>query len=183
MKKLVMLVVLGIVACVQVGCTTATRRFADNEERSVVAGYAEADIQSVISQAINSILAVDQIKAHSSANRAVMIVENVKNDTMSRGNAAMVLSNTLGQRLRKELTKSGRVVVFNNTVAQYAQVKVTPQYSLSGVLTERNLRQDDGDLQREYNLSLTLVELATGLEFWQEDIHIGKLVDEKNANN
>ena len=182
MKTLTMMAI-GVLACVQVGCTTATRKFSANETRETVAGYAEADIQDAISRALQSVLSQDRIKVPAGANRAVMIVENVKNDTMSRGASASVLANTLGQRLRKELTNSGKVSVLNEAVAQHAKVTVVPQYRLSGILTERNLRQDNGDLQREYNLSLTLVELATGLEFWQDDIHIGKLVDEKNANN
>lgn len=183
MKKLMVVAVLGTLACVQVGCTTATRKFAANETRQTVAGYAEDDVQNAISRALQSILSQDRIKVQAGANRAVMIVENVKNDTMSRGASAAVLANTLGQRLRKELTNSGKVIVYNKTAAQYARVKVEPQYHLSGVLTERNLRQDNGDVQREYNLSLTMIDLATGLEFWQEDIHIGKLVDESNINN
>lgn len=183
MKKLMMMVALGTLACVQVGCTTATRKFAANETRQTVAGYSEEDIQDAISRAMQSVLSQDRIKVQAGANRAVMVVDNVKNDTSSRGNSAAVLANTLGQRLRKELTNSGKVVVYNKAAAQYAKVKVEPQYHLSGVLTERNLRQDDGDFQREYNLSLTLIDMATGLEFWQEDIHIGKLVDEKNVNN
>ena len=44
-------------------------------------------------------------------------------------------------------------------------------------------RQDDGDVQKEYNLHLTCVELATGLEFWQKRVHVGKLVDKKNVMN
>lgn len=183
MKSKMMMVTLGVLAFALVGCTTTTRKFAANETRQTVAGYSETDVQDAVSRAIQSILSQDRIKLQAGANRAVMVVENIKNDTMSRGSSAAVLANTLGQRLRKELTNSRRVVVFNKTAAQYAQVRVTPQYHLSGILTERNLRQDNGDVQREYNLSLTMVELATGLEFWQEDIHIGKVVDETNVNN
>lgn len=183
MNKLMMAMVLVSLACVQVGCTTTTRKFAANETRQTVAGYAEEDVQNAISRALQSVLSQDRIKVQAGANRAVMIVENIKNDTMSRGASASVLANTLGQRLRKELTNSGKVIVYNKAAARYAKVKVDPQYHLSGVLTERNLRQDNGDVQREYNLILTLIDLATGLEFWQEDIHIGKVVDETNINN
>lgn len=183
MKNLMMTMVFCALACAQVGCTTTTRKFAGDETRVTVAGYSEADIQFAVSKALQSILSEDRIKLQVGANRAVMIVENIKNDTTSRGSSATVLATTIGQRLRKELTNSGKVVVYNKTAAQYAKVKVEPQYHLSGTLAERNLRQDNGDVQREYNLSLTMVELATGLEFWQEDIHIGKIVDEKNINN
>lgn len=183
MKNHMMAAILCAVATGLTGCMTATHEYAEGETRKVVAGFAESNIQSVISRAQQSILSQDRIKLLPGANRAVMVVENIKVDTTSRGSTASALASTLGQRLRKELTNSGKVVVFNKAAAQYAKVKLEPQYHLSGVLTERNLRQDNGDLQREYNLELTLIELATGAEFWQENLHIGKLVDEKNANN
>ena len=62
-------------------------------------------------------------------------------------------------------------------------MRVEPQYILRGRLTERNLRMDNSDYQREYNLNLTLIEIATGLEFWQKRIHVGKLIDKKNLMN
>ena len=73
------------------------------------------------------------------------------------------------------------MIVYNKEAAQYATVKVTPQYRLAGRLTERHLRQDNDDVQKEYNLNLTLVDLATGLEFWQKRVHVGKEVDASNA--
>ena len=106
-----------------------------------------------------------------------MIVEDVTNDTTSRGRDAGVIAEALGQSLREELTNSGKVIVFNRDVAQYATVKVTPQYILRGRLTQFSPRQDNGDMQVEYNLNLTLVDLQTGLEFWQKRVHVGKLVD------
>ena len=109
-----------------------------------------------------------------------MIVEYVKNDTLSRGRDAGALAEALGQSLREELTNGGKVVVYNKEVAQYATVKVSPQYILRGRLTQRNLRQDDGDVQIEYNLNLTLVDIQTGLEFWQRRVHVGKLADKTN---
>ena len=181
MKSYLMMAGMLSLACVLTGCATATRKYAANETREYVAGYAEADVEQAVSKALQSILSQDRIKIQAGANRAVMVVEDIKNDTMARGVDAGVLATTLGQRLRKELTNSGKVVVYNKIAAQYAQVKVTPQYHLSGTLTERNLWMDNDDVQREYNLSLTLIDLATGLEFWQEDIHIGKLVGKENV--
>ncbi len=182
MKNMIGIMVLCAIMGAQVGCTTTTRRFAANETRQAVAGYAEEDIQLAISRALQSILSLDRIKLHDGANRAVMIVENIKNNTSSRGSFAGALAQNLGQRLRKELTNSGKIVVLNRDAAKYATVKINPQYHLSGVLNERYLRQDNDDVQREYNLILTMVDLATGLEFWQEDIQIGKLVGEENIN-
>jgi PBP1b-binding outer membrane lipoprotein LpoB len=162
------------------GCTTKTRRFAEGESRQTVAGFSEEDINDTISRAKLDILALDCIKTPQGSNRAIVIVKNVVNDTNSRGRDASALAEVLGQSLREELTSSGRIVVYNEEVAPNAKVMVEPQYRLSGRLTERNLRQDDGDAQKEYNLNLTFVELATGLEFWQKRVHVGKIVDKTN---
>lgn len=182
MNKLVIPVLLVVMLFAN-GCTTATRRYAQGEVRETVAGFAEEDINDTIARAVNSIVTQDRIKLQAGANRAVMIIENITNDTLSRGRDAGALAEALGQSLREELTNGGKVIVYNKEAAQYATVRVDPQYRLAGRLTERNMRQDNGDYQKEYNLNLTLVDLQTGLEFWQKRIHVGKLVDASNLMN
>ena len=163
------------------GCMTATREYAPGEVRQTVTAFSEANIQNAVRTAVSSLYALDRIKIQAGANRAVVVVEDVRNDTNSRGRDAGSLAEALGQSLREELTNGGKVVVYNREAGQYATVKVTPQYALRGRLTQRNLRQDDGDIQIEYNLNLTLTDLQTGLEFWQKRVHIGKLADARNA--
>lgn len=163
------------------GCATTTHRYAAGETRQTVAGFSEEDINDTVSRAIQSVCSQDRIKLQAGANRAVMIVEDVRNDTLSRGRDAGALAEALGQSLREGLTNGGKVVVYNKEAAQYATVKVDPQYILRGRLTQRNLRQDNGDLQVEYNLNLTLIDLQTGLEFWQKRVHVGKLADAANV--
>ena len=182
MKKLIVPAFAAALVAVS-GCTTPTHRYVAGETRAEVAGFSEYDINDTVSRALQSILTQDRIKVQPGANRAVMIVEDVVNDTLSRGNEAAGLANSIGQSLREELTNSGKVVVFNREVAQYAKVRVDPQYILRGRLVERTLKMDNSDYQKEYNLNLTLIELATGLEFWQKRIHVGKLVDRKNILN
>jgi len=182
MNKMMILAASAVSAAV-LGCTTATHRYVEGEARSEVAGFSEYDINDTVSRAIQSVISQDRIKLQPGANRAVMIVEDVVADTTSRGREATGLANSIGQSLREELTNGGKVVVYNKEVGQYAKVRVEPQYILRGRLTERNLRTDDGDYQREYNLNLTLVEISTGLEFWQKRIHVGKLIDKKNVLN
>ena len=178
--KRVIIPIMAVALVVAAGCTTQTRRYAAGETRQTVAGFSEEDIDDTVARAKQNILELDRIKVPQGANRAVVIVEDVVNDTNSRGRDAGALAEALGQSLREELTNCGKIIVFNKEAAKYAQVSVTPQYRLSGRLTERNLRQDDGDAQKEYNLNLTFVELATGLEFWQKRVHVGKLVDKAN---
>ena len=174
---------LALATAVFSGCTTPTHRYVEGETRAEVAGFSEYDINDTVARALQSILTQDRIKLQPGANRAVMIVEDVVNDTLSRGSEAVGLANSIGQSLREELTNSGKVVVYNREVAQYATVRVTPQYILKGRLGERNLKMDGSDYQKEYNLNLTLVEIATGLEFWQKRIHVGKLIDKKLLMN
>jgi len=183
MKNLIIAVLAGLIAVCMTGCTTPTKRYAQNETRQTVAGFSEEDINDTVSRAYQSICSLDRIKLKPGANRAVMVVEDVTNDTLSRGRDAGALAEALGQSLREELTNGGKVIVYNKEAARYATVRVDPQYRLAGRLTERHLRQDDGDVQEEYNLNLTLVDLATGLEFWQKRVHVGKLVDKNNAMN
>ena len=180
-RKIFSVALAALVAAGSSGCATQTRRYAVNETRQTVAGFSEEDINDTVSRAIQSICAQDRIKVREGENRAIVIVEDVTNDTMSRGRDAGVLAEAIGQSLREELTNGRKVVVYNREAGQYATVKVTPQYILRGRLAQRNLRQDNGDFQLEYNLHLTLIEIETGLEFWQKRIHVGKLAEKKNA--
>jgi len=163
------------------GCTTTTRRYAANETRQTVASFSEEDVNDVASRAVQDMFARGRIKLLPGANRAVMVVENVVNDTNSRGRDSEALAEALGQSLREALTNGDKAIVYNKEAAQFATVQVQPQYRLAGRLTERNLRMDNGDVQREYNLNLTLVDLQTGLEFWQKRIHVGKEVDKSRV--
>lgn len=180
-KSILTVVVTAFVAVGISGCTTQTRRYAANETRNTVAGFSEEDIDDTVSRAIQSICSQDRIKVREGENRAIVIVEDVTNDTTSRGRDAGVLAEALGQSLREELTNSDKVLVYNREAAQYATVKVSPQYILRGKLSQRNMRQDDGDLQLEYNLNLTLIDIQTGLEFWQKRVHVGKQAARRNA--
>ena len=179
--KTPMIVVALLIALVFSGCATQTRLVRAGEQVQTVAGFSEDDINDCVDRAVESVITQDRIRVTPGANRAVMIIENVTNDTLSRGRDAAVLAESLGQSLRERLTNSGKVVVYNKEAAQYAKVAIEPQYRLAGRLGERNLRQDNGDYQKEYHLNLTLVELATGLEFWQKRIPIRKIVDKANV--
>lgn len=183
MNKLFGYLALAALVAAFSGCTTKTHRISTNESVQTVAGFSDDDIADCVSRAVQSIISLDRIKLKEGATRAVMIVENIKNDTTERGLSASVLTESLGQSLREELTNSRKVAVYNPEMAQYAKVAVEPQYRLVGRLGERNLRQDDGDFQKEYQLNLTLFDLDTGLEFWQKRVPLRKLVDKKNVLN
>jgi len=162
-------------------CATKTGYIAEGETAQTVAGFSQDDIDAALNVAVQSVLSQDRIKVPQGSQRAVVIIKDIKNDTTSRGTNAGALAEALALGLRENLTNSGKVIVYNVEAAQYAKVKVTPQYSLTGRLTQRNLRQDNGDIQIEYSLNLQLIDLATGLEFWQKRIPIRKLADRRNA--
>ena len=174
----------AVVAVVTVaGCTTPTHRYAEGEARATVAGFSEFDINDVTDRAIAALMSSGRMSPRAGAVRAVVVADDVIADTTCRGSEATGLADTLGISIRERLSASGKVDVFNERAAQGAKVQIVPQYRLRGRLTERNLRTDDNDYQREYNLNLTLIELETGLETWQKRIHVGKLIDKKNLMN
>lgn len=161
------------------GCATKTAYIDDNSAQ-VVAGFSETDISLALNTAVGSILKLNRIVPPGDSKRAIVIVENIINDTLSRGRDASALAEALGLGLREQLTDSGKIIVYNREAAQYAKVAVEPQYILKGRLTQRVLHQDDDDSQIEYNLNLQLIDLATGLEFWQRRVPIRKVAADKN---
>lgn len=162
------------------GCATTTHYVPQGGTVAAVGGFSQDDVDYTVSQAVQSLLAQGRLMS-TDGSRKVVVVENVVNDTLSRGSQSDALAESLGLSLRENLTNSGKIIVFNKRAAQYATVKVDPQFSLLGRLTQRNLRQDDGDIQIEYSLNLQLIELATGLEFWQKRIPLRKIADRANA--
>ncbi len=174
-----------VVACcalmaLATGCATTTHYVPAGATVAAVGGFSQDDIDYTVSQAVQSMLAQGRL-ASTDGSRKVVVVENVKNDTLSLGSQADALAEAIGLSLRENLTNSGKILVFNKQVAQYATVKVDPQMTLYGRLTQRNLRQDNGDIQIEYSLNLQLIDLATGLEFWQKRIPLRKIADPANA--
>ncbi len=182
MKQVMM--VAGLAALVVCGgCMTASQRITGATPVEEVAGFSFLDVDEVVNRAVESIVGQDRIKVQAGSNRAILVIPDVKNDTLSLGSQADALAQNLGQGLRERLTNSGRVVVYNPAVGASATVRVTPQYTLYGTLVQRNIRKDNGDFYKEYSLNLQLVDIATGLEFWQKRIPIRKLVDKANVMN
>ena len=128
----------------------------------------------------------------------VMTVGRVKNDTMQRfdtdiltsyitedlmnNNKVMVTSAmAAGADNRDEMVNAARSVrgnaEFNQaTVAQAGQL-VAPTHSVYGKVIQREIRMDNGDKQIEYYFQLRIVELATGLQWWQRQVPIVKRTD------
>ena len=176
---------LAIAACcaasvLVTGCATRTHYVPQGGTVAAVGAFSQDDVDDTVSRAVQSRLAQGRLRSEDGS-RKVVVVENVVNDTLSRGSQSDALAEALGLSLRENLTNSGKILVYNKRAAQYATVRVDPQMSLLGRLTQRNLRQDDGDVQIEYSLNLQLIDLATGLEFWQKRIPLRKIADRANA--
>ena len=175
---------------VSIGCATKTSYISDNgtlengKAAQTVAGFSERDIQICVNRAVSTILNMqpNRIVPPPGSDRAVVVMKSTI-DTMSRGRDAAALSEALQIEFAQQLTDSGKIIVYDKNVAKYAQVSIEPQYLFTIRLTERILRQDDGDAQKEYNMNLQLLNLKTGLVFWQRRIPLRKLVGEKNIMN
>ena len=175
---------------VSTGCATKTSYISDDgtlengKAAQTVAGFSEKDIQICVNRAVTSILNMqpNRIVPLPGSDRAVVVMKSTI-DTLSRGRDAAALSEALSIEFAQQLTDSGKIIVYDKKAAQYAQVNVEPQYQFNIRLTERVLRQDDGDAQKEYNMNLQLLNLKTGLVFWQRRVPLRKLVGEDNIMN
>ena len=151
-----------------------------NDQAGAVAGFDYRDITNCLDIAVSDLLLSARLDRADGGRYLVNVME-IKNDTASLGRDADALSNVLGQGLKERLTNQQKILVYNPSVAQYATVRVDPQLALYGTVAERNIRMDNGVIQKEDYLTLTLVEISTGVEFWQKTVFIGKRVDARNA--
>ena len=195
MKKCLMgLAVAALVA----GCTTPTTRIdMRNDLGPAVAGLDYRDVQLAANQLMQSLFRSGRLD-RGDGQLYVMTVGKVKNDTMQRFDTDILTS-----YITEELMNSGKVMVtsamaagadnrdemingvrsvrgngeFNqNTVAKAGQL-VAPTHSVYGKIIQREIPMDNGDKQIEYYFQLRIVELATGLQWWQKQAVIGKRTD------
>ena len=195
MKKCLMGLAL---AALVAGCTTPTTRIdARNDRGPQVAGFDYRDVQLTASKMIQDILRSGRFD-RGDGQMYVLALSKVENDTMQRFDTDILTS-----YITEELMNSGKVMVtsamaagadnrdemingvrsvrgngeFNqNTVAKAGQL-VAPTHSVYGKIIQREIRMDNGDKQIEYYFQLRIVELATGLQWWQKQAVIGKRTD------
>ena len=195
MKKCLMGLAL---AALVAGCTTPTTRIdMRNDLGPAVAGLDYRDVQLAANQLIQSLFRSGRLD-RGDGQLYVMTVGKVKNDTMQRFDTDILTS-----YITEELMNSGKVMVtsamaagadnrdemingvrsvrgngeFNqNTVAKAGQL-VAPTHSVYGKIIQRDIRMDNGDKQIESYFQLRIVELATGLQWWQKQVPIVKRTD------
>ena len=195
MKKCLMGLAL---AALVAGCTTPTTRVDMRNDRGPqVAGFDYRDVQLAANQALQSLYRSGRLD-RGDGQMYVMSVDRVKNDTMQRFDTDIVTS-----YITQELMNNNKVMVtsamaatednragmingvrsvrgnaeFNQaTVAQAGQL-VAPSHTVYGKIIQREIPMDNGDKQIEYYLQLRIVELATGLQWWQGQVPIVKRAD------
>ena len=175
-------------ALVAAGCATEqTRRIARGEDTEVTSGFAEADLNIVVSEAVQGINKASARYAKDDARRVV----NVKPftvDTTARGSQASYLADSLKTMFEEALMgwdgEGGKFVVYNeNFAAQTGRATVQPEFILTGKLSEQNVRRDNGNFYKENSLLLHLTDVATGFDFWQMRVPLQKAVDKSNVMN
>ena len=171
------LATIAFASCIVAGCQTRSRNIVYGQDTQDTSAFAQKDIDYVINQALQSLFRLDRIAVPAGASRAIIQVDRIKNDTSSYGSQADRLELEITQLLKEGLGESGKVILYNPEVRQYASVQVAPQFLLAGRLTQRNARLDNGDYYKEFALNLQLIEIATGLEYWQKRIPFSKEVD------
>ncbi len=195
MKKCLM--GLALVALVA-GCRTPTTRVdLRNDLGPQVAGIDYRDVQLAANQVLQSLYRSGRLD-RGDGQMYVMAVDRVKNDTMQRFDTDIVTS-----YITQELMNNNKVMVtsamaatddnrsgmingartargnaeFNQaTVAQAGQL-VAPSHTIYGKIIQREIPMDNGDKQVEYYFQMRLVEIATGLQWWQGQVPIVKRAD------
>ena len=91
------------------GCATTTHYVPQGGTVAAVGGFSQDDVDYTVSQAVQSLLAQGRLMS-TDGSRKVVVVENVVNDTLSRGSQSDALAESLGLSLRENLTNSGKII-------------------------------------------------------------------------
>ena len=198
MKKSLMGLALAAVAAFVAGCRTPTTIVDTiNDAGPQVAGLDYRNVQLAANQLLQSLYRSGRLDRGDNQ-MYVMTVGKVKNDTMQRFDTDILTS-----YITQELMNSGKVMVtsamaagadnrdemvngvrsvrgnaeFNQaTVPQTGQL-VAPTHSVYGKIIQREIPMDNGDKQVEYYFQMRIDELATGLQWWQNQARIVKRTD------
>lgn len=182
------------------GCRTPTTRVdLQNDQGPEVAGLDYRTVKRLANEMLQSLLNSGRLH-RGDGQMYVMAVGKVENDTMQRFDTS-ILTRYVTEGLmnsgdvlvtaaiadkasdRDAMTKAVRSIRGNtefnqNTIPKAGQL-VTPTHSLFGKIIQQEHRMDNGDKQIEYYFQLHVVELATGLQWWQKQSLEAKRTDGK----
>ena len=178
----------ALAAVAMAGCATEqTRRIVKGEDTEVTAGFSEADLNIVVSEAVQGINKA-AMRYAKPGKRRVVNVKPFTVDTMARGSQAGYLADSLKTMFEEALMgwdgEGGSFIVYNEDfAARTGTAAVRPEFIMTGKLREQNVRRDNGNFYKENSLMLRLTDVATGLDFWQKRVPLQKAVDKKNVMN
>ena len=82
----------------------------------------------------------------------------------------------------RDLRDSDRADEFNEETMPAEKQLIAPELSISGKITQQNVKYDRKTEQVEYYFQLQITDLTTGLRFWQEEQVISKRGSKKNVS-
>ena len=187
----------AIVAALCVGCASRTARVDTENDAEITVSYDWRDLDGAAAAMARSLLASPRLAAVATEARpAVVALGPVVNDTCQHLDPAL-----LTERLGEALLASGRFEVsalFGGagtdratvsaartvrgnaefdaaTIQRKGQLKA-PDLAVTGKLTQRNVRRDNGGTRIEYFLTLKATRLADGVALWQDSRQTVKAV-------
>ena len=191
MKKIVTLALVAASALTLSACKTQPYLVdTDNDSTKIVAALDYRDFEKAANTMVADMLASGALNKRDGS-RYVMIVGRITNDTMQRIDTAQ-----LSKKIRVQLMQSGKVAmtaiseddninqvrkmrssaeVNQATVAKQGKI-LAPELSLSGSITQRDIKAGS-DKRIEYIFSLSVVDLESGLTFWEGEVPVIKMTD------
>lgn len=177
------------------GCVSTTERVDPAADAEVTVSFDWRDLDAATAHMAQSLLGGARVAAEATeAKPALVALGPVVNDTCQHLDPTL-----LTERLGETLLASGRFEISalfgatrDATVADVRAVRGNaefdaatlqakgglraPTHALTGKLTQRNLRRDNGGLRIEYFLTLRLARLADGTVVWQDSCQVVKAV-------
>lgn len=194
-KKISTYVLCALIGLTTTACTTETKVISRAESSEMVsATLSDTDFESAAKEMLDDMLTNELSEAKSDGKPYVMMISNIKNDTMQRIDTA-----DLTDYIKKELRRSGRVkttdafgengsknvemarqlkdsaMVDKSTVKKNNTVKAF-DLTLEGRIAQRNSTVGDNK-KIEYIFSLNLIDMNDGTELWSDKKVITKLTD------
>ncbi|MFQ6371248.1 penicillin-binding protein activator LpoB [Shewanella sp. YIC-542] len=181
------------------GCATTTSYIdAKDKTTNVVAGLSYADFKSAADEMADEISANRAFVHPQPRMRYILVVSDIVNDTMQR-----IDTDQLTKALRVKLTNSGTFAVTNafganrdsavgayhesgelgnSKIVNKASLKsdqsvISPDFSLSGKILQRNNTMDNGDQRIEYYFQLSVTDVSNGISYYEGERVIGKVAD------
>jgi len=182
-----------------VGCQSQTTRNIDmvNDQGKAVMGLDYRDFQQAAAAMVGSLIRSGTLQKKDGS-RYVMATGRVVNKTMEWLDTSQLMA-----KIEEELLNSGLVVMtsavaikkgdtdqmiykvrelrdsdvgdeFHQDTLQGKGQLIAPELSISGKIMQRYVKYDGNQQQLEYYFQLRVVDLTTGLRFWQNEHIIGK---------